>query len=177
MPNKSSESPPPEPTDPATVAASMVKKSAQQIWLAGLGAFAKAQEEGGKVFEALVQDGMSMQRKTQAVAEEKMAEVSHKLTALTQDMSAKAAQPWEKLETIFEARVAKALHQLGMPSAEALEQLAARLEALEAQVQAMSAKPKTVKRAAGTAVKSASKAPAAKAVKPARRARRIDPRS
>ncbi|HSH89586.1 MAG TPA: phasin family protein, partial [Ramlibacter sp.] len=51
-----------------------VKESAQQIWLAGLGAFAKAQEEGGKVFEALVKEGTSIQRKTQAAAEEKISE-------------------------------------------------------------------------------------------------------
>ena len=48
-----------------------VKESAQQIWLAGLGAFSKAQAEGGKVFEALVKEGVNMQRKTQTVAEEK----------------------------------------------------------------------------------------------------------
>ena len=36
---------------------SAVKDSAQQIWLAGLGAFAKAQEEGSKVFDALVKEG------------------------------------------------------------------------------------------------------------------------
>ena len=34
--------------------AGTVKESAQQIWLAGLGAFSKAQSEGGKVFQALV---------------------------------------------------------------------------------------------------------------------------
>ena len=53
-----------------------VKDSAQQIWLAGLGAFSKAQEEGGKVFEALVKEGLSIQRKTQAVAEEKISEAT-----------------------------------------------------------------------------------------------------
>ena len=39
-----------------------------------MGAFAKAQEEGSKVFETLVKEGMSMQRKTQTVAEEKITE-------------------------------------------------------------------------------------------------------
>ena len=38
-----------------------IRESAQQIWLAGLGAFAKAQAEGGKVFEALVREGQTMQ--------------------------------------------------------------------------------------------------------------------
>ena len=46
-----------------------VKESAQQIWLAGLGAFSRAQAEGGKVFDTLVKEGLSIQRKTQSVAE------------------------------------------------------------------------------------------------------------
>src|SRR5688572_14042792 len=50
--------------------ASTVRESAQQIWLAGLGAFSKAQEEGGKVFQALVKEGVSLQRRTQETAEE-----------------------------------------------------------------------------------------------------------
>ena len=37
-----------------------VKDSAQQIWAAGLGAFSKAQGEGGKVFEALVSEGVKL---------------------------------------------------------------------------------------------------------------------
>ena len=35
--------------------ADRVKESANQIWLAGLGAYSKAEEEGGKLVEALVQ--------------------------------------------------------------------------------------------------------------------------
>jgi len=42
--------------------ASSVKESAQQIWLAGMGAFAKAQAEGKQVFEALVKEGASLQK-------------------------------------------------------------------------------------------------------------------
>ena len=53
-----------------------VKESAQQIWLAGLGAFSKAQDEGGKVFESLVKEGVNMQRKTQTVAEERITEAA-----------------------------------------------------------------------------------------------------
>jgi poly(hydroxyalkanoate) granule-associated protein len=52
-----------------------VKESAQQIWLAGLGAFAKAQEEGGKVFDALVKEGEAIQKKTRKMADEKFADV------------------------------------------------------------------------------------------------------
>jgi poly(hydroxyalkanoate) granule-associated protein len=109
-----------------------VKDSAQQIWLAGMGAFAKAQEEGGKVFEALVKEGMSLQRKTQAVAEEKIGEVTGKMSAMAGTVTSKAGQNWDKLETIFEARTAKALNKLGVPTAKDVEALVKRVDALAA---------------------------------------------
>ena len=100
---------------------STVKDSAQQIWLAGLGAFSKAQEEGGKVFEALVKEGMTIQRKTQAVAEEKITEATNRMTHMASDIGSKAQGQWDKLENIFEERVAKALGKLGVPSARDIE--------------------------------------------------------
>jgi poly(hydroxyalkanoate) granule-associated protein len=109
---------------------STVKDSAQQIWLAGLGAFSKAQEEGGKVFEALVKEGLTIQRKTQAVAEEKLSEATSRVTTMASDIGSKAQGQWDKLENIFEERVAKALGKLGVPSARDIEALHARIEAL-----------------------------------------------
>ena len=103
--------------NPAAEAAERVRESAQQIWLAGLGAFAKAQQEGGKVFEALVQDGVNLQRKTQAVAQERMAEATEKITEMAGGLSAKAGQQWGRLEGIFEERVARAPAGLGVPPA------------------------------------------------------------
>jgi poly(hydroxyalkanoate) granule-associated protein len=114
--------------------AQSVKESAQQIWLAGMGAFAKAQEEGGKVFEALVKEGMSLQRKTQGMAEEKLGEVTGKMSAMAETVSAKAGQNWDKLEAIFEQRTAKAMAKLGVPTAKDVQALTARVDALAAQI-------------------------------------------
>ena len=138
---------------------STVKDSAQQIWLAGLGAFSKAQEEGGKVFEALVKEGLTIQRKTQAVAEEKISEATSRMTSMASDIGSKAQGQWDKLETIFEDRVAKALSKLGVPSARDLEALSARVDALAKGAKAAPAK---------AAAKPAAKAPAKKA--PAKKA-------
>ena len=99
----------------AVLLSDAVKESAQQIWLAGLGAFSKAQAEGGKVFEALVKEGVNMQRKTQTVAEEKITEAAQRMTSAATEMGSRAAGQWDKLETIFEDRVAKALGRLGIP--------------------------------------------------------------
>ncbi len=57
-----------------------VKDSAQEIWLAGLGAFSKAQEEGQKVFKALVREGTSIQKRTMKVTEDKVNDVTAKVT-------------------------------------------------------------------------------------------------
>lgn len=137
---------------------STVKDSAQQIWLAGLGAFSKAQEEGGKVFEALVKEGLTIQRKTQAVAEEKITEATSRVTTMASDIGSKAQGQWDKLENIFEDRVAKALAKLGVPSARDLEALSARVDAL-----AKGSKAAPAKAAAKAAAKPVAKAPAKKA--------------
>jgi poly(hydroxyalkanoate) granule-associated protein len=117
--------------------ADAIKDSAQQIWLAGLGAFSKAQAEGGKAFDTLVKEGLSIQRKTQAVAEERISEASDRVTGMATDISSKAAGQWDKLENIFEDRVAKALNKLGVPSARDVEALLERIDGLSRQVQAL----------------------------------------
>jgi poly(hydroxyalkanoate) granule-associated protein len=146
--------------NPAVEAADKVRESAQQIWLAGLGAFAKAQQEGGKVFEALVQDGVSLQRKTQAAAQERMAEATERMTELAGGLSARAGQQWSRLESIFEERVARALSGLGVPAAAELQTLAQRVTDLEAELAALKkgrrvSQPAPVARTSGGARKAA----------------------
>ncbi|MBL8390716.1 MAG: phasin family protein [Candidatus Accumulibacter sp.] len=142
--------------------ASTVKESAQQIWLAGLGAFAKAQEEGGKVFEALVKEGESIQSRTRKMTDERIAQVA-----------GKAAGTWDRLEQVFEDRVARALGSLGVPSKQDIERLSRRVVELSAAVQALTegkAPPKVAARAArpatqdaaGAVAEPAEKAPASK---------------
>lgn len=135
---------------PAAQLSGTVKDSAQQIWLAGLGAFAKAQEEGGKVFEALVKEGMSIQRKTQAVAEEKISEATSRMANMATDITSKASGQWDKLENIFEDRVSKALNKLGVPSAKDIDVLIARIDELNKSVQKLSGKATAAPKAAST---------------------------
>ncbi|MGE5768845.1 MAG: phasin family protein [Betaproteobacteria bacterium] len=104
--------------------AQTVRDSAQQIWLAGLGAFSKAQEEGNKVFDALVKEGEAIQKKTRKVADDKMAVVA-----------GKAAGTWDRLEQVFEDRVARALSSLGVPSKKDIDKLSKRVAELTAVVQ------------------------------------------
>jgi len=143
--------------------AQTVKDSAQQIWLAGLGAFAKAQGEGGKVFETLVKEGVSLQRKTRGLAEEKISEVTSKMSGMADDVTNKAGQHWDKLETIFEDRVAKSMNRLGVPSAKDVDALIKRIDALSAAIGAKA--PAARKTTARSAAKPVAKAAAKPAVK------------
>jgi poly(hydroxyalkanoate) granule-associated protein len=155
-------------TDNSQLAAA-VKDSAQQIWLAGLGAFAKAQEEGSKVFETLVKEGGNIQMRTRAVAEGKLGEVTGKVTKVAGEVSKQASQSWDKLETVFEQRVERALSRLGVPTNKDIQALIARVEELNASVQSLGgSNVKAARKASAKPVARASKpkAAAAKVLKP-----------
>ena len=155
---------------PATTAFGMplpahLKDSAQHIWLAGLGAFAKAQEQGGKAFENLVNDGLALQRKTQALAEERIHEAASRLGHLGSEFSSRATGQMDKLENIFEDRVAKALNKLGVPSLQDMAALLARMEALEREWQQQKQPAKAASRTPARRTKAATPQVAAPASK------------
>lgn len=108
-----------------------LKGSAHDVWLAGLAALSRAQQEGSKVVEALVQEGEAIQRKTQTAAQEKAREASELAQQLASQLGDKASGQWSKLESIFEDRVARALQGLGMPTASDVQSLTDRVTALE----------------------------------------------
>jgi poly(hydroxyalkanoate) granule-associated protein len=115
--------------------ADTVRQSAKQIWLAGLGAFAKTQEEGAKVFEALVKEGKVLESKTRKLAESQVSRVSSEWGKAATQATAKATATWDKLEQVFEDRVARALNRLGVPTNRDISSLSKRVEALTASVQ------------------------------------------
>jgi len=92
-----------------------IRDSANQIWLAGLGAFSKAQEEGVNMFEALVAEGEKVQERTKVAADE----VREKVTGT-----------WNKLDKVFEDRVGRALHALNVPTHKDIDVLSKRVHDL-----------------------------------------------
>lgn len=142
----------------------LVKESAQQIWSAGLAAFAKAQNNSGKAFDTLAEEGARIQKKTQASAEERLGAVASRMSDMAGEVGTRAGQHWDKLESIFEDRVARALHRLGVPTAKDLEALHQRLEALTLALQAQGGDAPA---ATAKPVKAVTAPKAVKAVKPA----------
>ena len=111
--------------------AKTVMESANQIWLAGLGAFAKAQEEGGKIFDSLVKEGREMEGRTRKATEERVSEVRGAFDGTVSQVQARATESWDKLEKVFEDRVARALNTLGVPTSKDVQELTRRVEQLQ----------------------------------------------
>jgi len=121
--------------------AAAIKDSAQQIWLAGVGAFSKAQHEGTKVFEALVREGNSIQKRTMQATEDKVNEVTQQIGKFAGRFQHQANGTWDKLESVFEERVERALKRLGVPTNKEITALSHRVEKLTASVNKLSAAP------------------------------------
>ncbi|MFN3629482.1 MAG: phasin family protein [Casimicrobiaceae bacterium] len=121
-----------------------LKESSTQIWLAGLGAFSKAQEEGGKVFEALVKEGSELQKKIKRFADSQVNDVTNEVTGKISEATSKAQGAWDRLETVFEERVGRAVNRLGVPSKADIDALLARVDELTKQVAKLNAEKDSV---------------------------------
>lgn len=123
--------------------AEAVRESAQQIWLAGLGAFGKAQEEGGKVFETLVKEGSSLQKLTREMTQGRIHEATGKFGQVAGELGRSATQSLDKLEKVFEQRVQRALESLGVPNRFELDKLIEQVQRVSAAVGLRTAARKT----------------------------------
>jgi poly(hydroxyalkanoate) granule-associated protein len=108
-----------------------VSASAQQIWQAGLGAFAAAREDGGKLFEALVHDGEPLHQLTRELGRNKLPDVAGKAGQLAEDVARQANASWDRIEQYLENRVAETLHRIGVPSRDDVEMLRREVAALQ----------------------------------------------
>jgi poly(hydroxyalkanoate) granule-associated protein len=120
--------------------AKQVMESAQQIWLAGLGAFSKTQVEGKKVFETLVKQGEALESRTRHVAEATMETARDQASKTIEAASGK----FDKLEQVFEERVHKSLNRLGVLTSKDVEMLSAQVAELADSVRALLAQEKRV---------------------------------
>lgn len=108
--------------------------SSRSIWLAGLGAFSRAQAEGMRMFEGLVKQGEALESKTRRAAVDTATVATDVAKAKVKEMKQGVGGTWDKLEQVFEARVARALAKLGVHTQSDVERLAERVDALSAAV-------------------------------------------
>ena len=124
-----------------------VVDSAQQIWLAGLGAFVKAQAEGGKLFESLVKEGAALDAKTRKFTDAKVSEARGNVEATLGQVRERSQETWDKLEKVFEDRVSRALNRLGVPGRDEVHKLTLRVEELSREIRKLNGGAAAKKRA------------------------------
>lgn len=152
-----------------------ITESAQQIWLAGMGAFNRAQAEGGKLFESLVRDGLTLEQSARKFAGNRAEVVRDVVEGRVGQAKERAADTWDKLENVFEDRVQRALVKLGVPRREDLTTLTERVERLTAELRKANAKPAAKPAKATKAAGKVSKSPRKPAKKTATRAAAAKP--
>ena len=141
-------------------------ESAQQVWLAGVGAFGRAQAEGTKLFENLVKEGLSLEQITRKVAGGKVDAVRDVVENKVGQARERASDTWDRLEKVFEERVQRALRRLEVPSREDLSTLIDRVDSLNGELRKLGGSPTARKPAA----KKAAKQPAARKAATAKKA-------
>jgi poly(hydroxyalkanoate) granule-associated protein len=114
-----------------------VLESSHQIWLAGLGAFAKAQQGGKQVFDMLVKQGEILEAKTRSAASQTADAAREAAKAKAKEMQTMAGGTWDKLEQVFEHRVSRALARLGVYTSSDVEKLSERVNELSEAVNAL----------------------------------------
>ncbi len=128
---------------------SLIRTSAHDIWLAGLGAYSRANKEGSRFFESLVELGAAVEKKARN-------QVARPFRAAERQMDgARSAvnETWERLEMLFDRRVARALHSLQIPTQRDVAELTRRVAKLQALVEELSQAPVTGRQASRPGVK------------------------
>jgi len=136
-----------------------LSESAQQIWLAGVGAFGRAQAEGTKLFEGLVKEGLNLEQTARRFADSRGNAVRDVVENRVDQARERATDTWDRLEKVFEDRVQRALTRLGVPGRDDLADLSARVEGLTAELRRQGGAPA---RKAPARKKAAKAAPTAK---------------
>lgn len=142
--------------------------SAQQIWLAGMGAFGRAQLEGTKLFEALVREGAKLEKGARRFTGDRADDMRDAVEQQVGKARDRAVDTWDKLEKVFEDRVQRALVRLGVPGRDDLSELSRKVDALTAQLR-QGKRTTTARRAPAKAAprkKAAAKTTRAKAATP-----------
>ena len=100
-----------------------MKESAQAIWLAGLGVFATAGDEGNKIFHQMVKRGEQADRANKAQVRKLISKAEGLRGDAGSAITRRIAKPIDK-------GVTTALHRLGVPTRDEILSLTKRVEAL-----------------------------------------------
>jgi len=126
-------------------------ESAQHVWWAGLGALQRAQAEGSRLFDTLVQEGAEVERDGRRRAETRVDSVREEVEARVDQARDTAASGWNRIERAFDERLRNALRRLDVPEREELDALRKQVQSLRSQVSKLQAGQRAAQAAAPSA--------------------------
>lgn len=155
------------PTASLSAGAQNIMDAAQQIWQTSVDALGRAQQEGTRLFEALVREGVNVEKNTRSLAAGKVTSMRDSVETRVDQVKDRATDTWDRLEKLFEERVQRALTRLGVPGREELQSLVDRVDELNARLRELATKPAaapsgTPKTAKAKPARAASKQPVAR---------------
>ena len=106
------------------------RKYTKQIWLAGLGAFSRAEEEGNKMFDSLVKVGEELESRTVEITDHTVNKVASKTKESVTDTK-------DKVEKLLDHGVSTSLNKIGLATAKDLQHLEGLILALSEKVDAL----------------------------------------
>ena len=106
------------------------RKYTKQIWLAGLGAFSRAEEEGSKMFDTLVKVGEELESKTVEITDQTVNKVAEKTKESVTDTK-------DKVEKLLDHGVSTSLNKIGLVTAKDVQHLEGLIIALHHKVDAL----------------------------------------
>lgn len=121
-----------------------VRGYARRIWLAGLGAYARVGQEGSDYFKELVKAGEGIEKRGKKRVDQQLDAANNQIDEATEQVSrvrGKVEVQLDKIEKAFDARVARALNRLGIPSKHDVEALSIKLEQLHELLERVAHKP------------------------------------
>jgi poly(hydroxyalkanoate) granule-associated protein len=128
----------------AKTAQEQLLQGVQQVWLAGMGAIARAQKDGPAAFQDAVLEGVKLLGERRSTAQRKVRDVfeaaQETLQTRVGGAREQAQETWDNLEALFQSRVQRAMHQLGVPTGEEVRILTRRVSELNENVRAINAR-------------------------------------
>jgi len=113
----------------------------QHVWLAGVGALARAQRRGPKLFNELVDEGSRAVARARTSAEsgtrDAMKGLRRAFGTLEKGVESareQASGTWDQVGKMFEVRMHKAMRQLGMPTSDDIVALTRKVKELNTAV-------------------------------------------
>lgn len=97
----------------------VIRESVEQVWLAGLGALALAEEEGSKLFRTLVKRGEGLEQTSRK-----------QLRAISERARSAQDSTMGRIGSGIDDTMASVLHRLGVPTERDINRLTRRVEAL-----------------------------------------------